>query len=89
MVDRQGGAPRDRLIGLVERILDGEPLARPLPVDDRLSDLGMSSIKMVDLMLAVESEFDIAIPESEITPENFFSIASIEALVAALVTRAA
>jgi acyl carrier protein len=36
---------------------------------------------MVNLMLAVEIEFDIAIPQSDITPENFHSLASIEALV--------
>jgi acyl carrier protein len=32
-------------------------------------------------MLAVELEFDIAIPQSEITPENFRSLSSIQALV--------
>jgi acyl carrier protein len=32
-------------------------------------------------MLAVELEFDIAIPQSDITPENFHSLASIESLV--------
>ncbi len=87
-MDRQNRAPRDRLIGLVEQILDTETTARPIPVDSSLSDLGMSSIKMVDLMLAVEAEFDITIPEAEITPENFFSIASIQALVAELTTPA-
>ena len=87
-MDRQNRAPRDRLIGLVEQILDTETTARPIPVDTSLSDLGMSSIKMVDLMLAVEAEFDIKIPEAEITPENFFSIASIDALVAELTTPA-
>jgi acyl carrier protein len=37
---------------------------------------------MVNLMLAVELEFDIAIAQSDITPENFHSLSSIEALVA-------
>jgi acyl carrier protein len=36
---------------------------------------------MVNLMLAVELEFDIAIPQSDITPENFHSVAAIESLV--------
>ena len=39
----------------------------------QLSDLGISSLKMVNLMLAVELEFDIAIAQSDITPENFHS----------------
>ena len=52
-----------------------------MPIDARLSDLGMSSIKMVNLMLAIEVEFDIAIPQADITPENFESIASVEAML--------
>jgi len=36
---------------------------------------------MVNLMLAVELEFDIAIPQSDITPENFHSVATIQTLV--------
>ena len=35
----------------------------------------------VKLMLAIEAAFDIAIPDAELTPENFRSIAAIEALV--------
>jgi len=78
---RPAQAARERLIGLVRQIL-GQP-TKPLllKIDARLSDLGMSSIKMVSLMLAVEAEFDVTIPQSEITPENFDSIGAIEALV--------
>src|SRR5579862_7801988 len=74
-------SPRERLISLVRLILGQPAASRPLPIDARLSDLGMSSIKMVNLMLAVEVEFDITIPQTEITPENFQSIASVEGLV--------
>jgi acyl carrier protein len=74
-------APRVRLIGLVRQMLGQRAAARPLRIDGRLNDLGMSSIKMVSLMLAVEAEFDVTIPQSEITPENFDSISTIEALV--------
>jgi acyl carrier protein len=75
---------RARLLGLVGQILGKPDAAATLPVDGRLSDLGMSSIKMVNLMLAVESEFDVTIPQKDITPDNFRSIASIEALIAKL-----
>jgi acyl carrier protein len=44
---------------------------------------------MVNLVLAVESELGIAIPEAEITPANFRSVATIEALVAGLQHRSA
>jgi acyl carrier protein len=36
---------------------------------------------MVNLVLAVEAEFDIEIPQSAMTPENFDTVAAIESLV--------
>jgi acyl carrier protein len=74
-------ALRDRLLRQVAQILGKPEAASTLPVDGRLSELGMSSIKMVNLMLAVELEFDLTIPQSDITPENFRSVASVEALL--------
>ena len=35
----------------------------------------------VKLMLAIEAAYDVAIPDPELTPENFRSIAAIEALL--------
>ena len=81
MLDRGTGLARDRLLGLVGEILATNSIARPLSVDDQLTEAGLSSIDMVNLMLAVEAEFDIMIPASEITPENFRSVSSIEALI--------
>jgi acyl carrier protein len=75
---------RERLIGLIRQILGPAGGVRPMPIDARLSDLGMSSIKMVKLMLAIEVEFNLAIPQADITPENFESIASVEAMLANL-----
>ncbi len=72
---------RERLLGLVERILGKPGTARVLPLDVRLSELGMTSVAMVHLMLAVEVEFGITIPQSDINPENFRSVMSVEALV--------
>jgi acyl carrier protein len=84
-IHRVGGLnPRERLIGLVRQVLGQPAASRPLPIDARLSDLGLSSIKMVNLMLAIEVEFGIAIPQVEITPQNFESIATIESLVVKL-----
>ena len=80
---------RERLIALVRQMLGQPQAARPLPIDARLSDLGLSSIKMVNLMLAIEMEFDLTIPQTEITPANFASIASVEALLRRLSESAA
>ena len=75
---------RERLITLIRRILGAQAAAKPLPIDARLADLGMSSLKMVNLMLDMEVQFDIAIPQADITPENFDSIASVETLIVRL-----
>jgi hypothetical protein len=40
-------------------------------------------------MLAIEAEFNLIIPQGEITPENFHSIASVESLVLRARERAA
>lgn len=74
-------SPRERLIGLVRQALGPSAACRPLAIDARLSELGLSSIKMVSLMLAIEAQFDLTIPQEEITPENFHSIASIEGML--------
>src|SRR5580704_19202508 len=72
----------ERLISLVRAVLGaGGVVPNPFPMDAQLSDLGISSLKMVNLMLAVEVEFDIAIAQGDITPENFHSLQSIEMLV--------
>jgi acyl carrier protein len=76
-----GPVVRERLLALIGQILDRPDAAQSLPVDGRLSELGMSSIKMVNLMLAVEGEFDLNIPQQEITPDNFRSVTSIESLL--------
>jgi acyl carrier protein len=75
---------RQRLLGLVEKILDRPGAGPSLAPEAALSELGVSSLKMVSLMLSVEVEFDLSIPQNEITPENFRSINAVEALVTRL-----
>jgi acyl carrier protein len=82
--DPRVGPLLQRLVRLVEQILDNEAQARDIDVDARLSNIGMDSLKMVNLMLLVEAEFGHSIPQREITPDNFRSVASVAALVARL-----
>jgi acyl carrier protein len=78
----------EQLVGLVKQVLGpGAAIPTPFPVEQQLSDLGISSLKMVNLMLAVELEFDVAIPQSDITPENFHSVAAILALVVGILSQ--
>jgi acyl carrier protein len=64
---------------LIERSINGTVTA-----DADLREIGLTSLDMVDLVLSVESEFDLQIPEAQITPANFRSISAIDALVNAL-----
>jgi acyl carrier protein len=45
---------------------------------------GVSSLGLVNLMLSVETEFDLKIPERDMTPANFRSLMRIAELVDAL-----
>jgi acyl carrier protein len=49
--------------------------------DENLRDAGLTSLDMVNLMLSIEAEFCIEIPQSAMTPDNFDTIRAIEALV--------
>lgn len=72
---------RERLIALVEPLIGVEVMERPFPIDSALGELGLGSVQMVELMLAMEAEFDITIPVEHINPDTFLSIASLTALV--------
>ena len=70
-----------RVAALVTSLVAQKGLDREVGPDERLVDAGLTSMDMVNLMLAVEAEFDLMIPPNEITPANFRSIATIEAMV--------
>jgi acyl carrier protein len=69
---------------VVRRVLDARSIAQAVLPHEDLREAGLTSLDMVSLVLSVESEFGIKIPEREITPTNFRSIATIETLVTRL-----
>jgi acyl carrier protein len=78
----------DWLVGVVREKLAKRGSSRSFSVDDDLSEIGLSSLDMVNLMLRVEVEYDLQIPEAEMTAENFRSVAKISRLVTALLAQA-
>lgn len=67
---------------LVADILRKQPGGvRPVGPADALTDAGISSLDMVNLMLALEAAFDVFIPAELIKPSSFRSIASIAAMI--------
>ena len=64
----------ETIASIVTRIAAQHQVVHAITPTDHLVDCGMTSMAMVDLMLAVEAAFDITIPQHEMTPANFQSI---------------
>jgi acyl carrier protein len=73
-----------RISGVVQGILARRAKQPPTGVIRDLRGAGLTSLDLVNLMLAIEAEFDIEIPNEQITPENFSSVEAIDQLVAVL-----
>ncbi len=73
-----------RICAIVQRMLVKRAISKTVGTTDNLREAGLSSLDMVNLMLAIEGEFDIFIPQAEMTPENFVCIDAIEAMMARL-----
>jgi acyl carrier protein len=72
---------RDRIIAIACRMLLKRGMAAIPGSEDNLREAGLTSLDMVNLMLAIEAEFDIEIPQSAMTPDNFDTVMAIDALV--------
>jgi acyl carrier protein len=88
MLGSSSNSPEDRVVDVVKRLLAELSINRPVCSDDDLREVGLSSLDMVNLMLSVEVEFDLEIPEIDITSANFRSISAISNLVTTLLNNA-
>jgi acyl carrier protein len=79
MLDRVDTA--DRLLALARPFAPGLPASDALARSASLSEAGLTSMAAVRLMLAIEAAFEIAIPDAELTPENFATADTILALI--------
>ena len=71
----------DSLLALTRQFAPGLPTSDALARTAPLREAGLTSMAAVRLMLSIEAEFAIAIPDGELTPENFATADSIEALI--------
>ncbi|WP_213772147.1 phosphopantetheine-binding protein [Bradyrhizobium sp. dw_78] len=76
-----GADVQTRILALVQLTLEQNKIGAEVGPQTRLVDAGLTSSDMVDLMLAVEAEFEFTIPQSEITPENFRSAETLERMI--------
>lgn len=75
---------RSEIMAVAQRILaaNGKPTA--IAPEMPLADAGLTSMDLVNLMLGVEAAFDLMIPQGDITPDNFRTVAAVQALVTKL-----
>ena len=72
------------MVLVVQRLLAERSISRTVHADDDLREAGLSSLDMVSLVLSLEDEFDLLIPENDIMPANFRSVSSISSLISTL-----
>jgi acyl carrier protein len=84
VLDRTNHSSKDRVVELVDQILARRSIFRRVAEHDDLRECGLSSLDLINLMLAVETEFDVKIPDKDMTPSNFRSVSRIDALVNSL-----
>ena len=80
MADGGFASRQARIFSIVEALL-AKRRQHKLEVGQSLQEAGLTSLDMVNLMLAIEDAFDIEIPQRRMTPANFRTIAAIEQLV--------
>ena len=83
MLDRVHNAWIARVEHVVLQIAAQHDILGEIGHADALVDRGMTSMAMVDLMLALEVEFDTTLPPHALTPANFKSIDSLAAMLSA------
>jgi acyl carrier protein len=73
---------QEKIIEIVKRVSKSDVAPDP---EESLFDSGyLDSFALTDMVGELEREFDIAIPDSDLTPRKFDSLARIESYVARL-----
>ena len=68
---------RTKIIGIIQR-LAGKPV-NPSPEESLFESGMLDSFSLADMVSALEKEFSISIPDSDLKPRKFDSIQRIEA----------
>jgi len=76
-----------QLVQLVsERLLETRP---GFDVDSNLYESGLDSMAIMQLLILIEEEYGVALPESELTRQNFSTVRSVAGLIRARTTPSA
>jgi acyl carrier protein len=76
-----------QLVQLVsERLLETQP---GFDAGSNLYDSGLDSMAIMQLLILIEEEFGVSLPESELTRQNFSTVRSVAGLIRARATATA
>ncbi len=64
--------------------LDAVPEGTPIPVDAKLADLGLTSVRAVSLVFDLEETFEFEFPDEMLSEATFATRGSLEAVFAEL-----
>ena len=78
----------DRVVEVLYRLIGDRTPDRPVNSNAALMEVGLTSLDAVRLVLLVEDEFDLTIPQSKITLANFRSVSTISRLIHELLNSA-
>jgi acyl carrier protein len=84
MADGTTISARAQITAIVESLLAKRSGVTTVAPDQSLTEAGLTSLDMVNLMLSIEDEFAIEIPQRRMTPANFRTVTAIESLVSGL-----
>jgi acyl carrier protein len=81
MLDEADTSVRTRIFGVVNALMRRRELPLLVRADQSLRDAGLKSLDLVNMMLAIEDEFGIEIPQDRLSMDHFRDIGAIERLV--------
>jgi acyl carrier protein len=80
--------PEVKIANAVQQLLKQRAIDKSFNFQENLLSIGLTSLDMTSLILSVEADFAIQIPDRVITPANFASVTTIGRLVRELTARA-
>jgi acyl carrier protein len=70
-----------RLLALLRPFLRLLSATAPIPLDADLGSLGLDSLQAIDLLMAIEQEFGVQIPDEKIAADTFATAGNLLALL--------
>ena len=66
---------------VIKIVSDLTVMDEELSLDERLAEIGIDSLKMVELVVSLEDEFGIQFSDSDLDPSGWLTIADVAVLV--------